>query len=250
MATLRQHLKAAIRRTANAIGYDIVGYDGSSRRARLAMLLRRHGIETIVDVGANIGQFGRQMRELGYRGDIVSFEPLPDAFPRLQEAAAGDPRWKTVNIGLGAAEAQHRIHVAANSQSSSILPMLASHRDAAPESSYVGSAPIFIRRLDAVAREYWAPGRPIFLKIDTQGYEKQVLEGADAVLPDVKLLQMECSLVPLYEGAELIEDLIGASRACGFIPVDIAPTFHHRDNLHLMQADVLFARSESAPRKA
>ena len=86
----------------------------------------------------------------------------------------------------------------------------------------------------------------MFLKIDTQGFEKPVLEGARAILDRVPLVQLECSLVPLYQGAEPIEDMIGMMRSLGYDPVDLQPTFHHRDSGHLMQADVLFVRLQRA----
>src|SRR3954464_2608279 len=101
MASAGQKVKAAIRAIANAAGYDIVGYDGQNSRTRLARLLARHRISLILDVGANKGHFGWDMRELGYKGRMVSFEPLKDAFAKLQGAVASDAAWQAVHLGLG-----------------------------------------------------------------------------------------------------------------------------------------------------
>jgi len=238
----KKSLKGIIRKAANALGYEIVRYDLASPRFRLARLLANHRIDVILDVGANAGQFGLDMREIGFSGRIVSFEPLAEAFGRLQQAARGDGKWQTVNIGLGDQDGQAVINVAANSQSSSFLPMLAAHSEAAPESKYVGEQSAEIRRLDGVFSSYVRPDTRVFLKIDTQGFEKKVLQGAENILGQIELVQVECSFVPLYEGAVLIEEMIAFLRGAGFDPVETMPAFHHHESAHLMQADILFAR--------
>lgn len=242
MSGAKNSLKSVIRKAANALGYEIVRYDLASPRFRLARLLAHHGIDVILDVGANAGQFGQDMREIGFSGCIVSFEPLADAFGRLQEVARGDDKWQAVNIGLGDQDGQAIINVAANSQSSSFLPMLAAHSEAAPESVYVGEQSAEIRRLDGVFSTYCRPGTRVFLKIDTQGFEKKVLQGAEKILGHIELVQVECSFVPLYEGAILIEDMIAFLRGASFDPIETMPAFHHHESAHLMQADILFAR--------
>jgi FkbM family methyltransferase len=239
---LGHRLKTVLRRAANAIGYDIVGFDGNSARARLARTLDRLDIGTVLDVGANRGDYGWFLRELGYRGEIVSFEPLPDAFHQLSKRAAADGKWKAVPIGLGDQDQELAIHVAANSQSSSFLPMLKAHEIAAPESRYQGTVRARIRRLDHAFRDYCQAGRPVFLKIDTQGFERKVLEGAAGILDAVPLVQLECSLVQLYEGGDVIEDLVGWVRTLGYDPIDLQPAFFHKDEGRLMQIDMLFER--------
>jgi FkbM family methyltransferase len=244
MASKKQSVKAAIRRVANTFGYDIVGYDGSNARARLARWLTEHDIAVIFDVGANCGHFGWDMRELGFSGRIVSFEPMQEAFRSLQEAARGDAAWQTVQMGLGARDEERVLNIAANSQSSSFLPMLDAHVAAAPESRYQAAQSATIRRLDGVFGTYCKPSEKAFLKIDTQGFERHVLEGARDILAAVPLVQVECSLVPLYDGADRIEDTIGYLRGLGYDPVDTLPTFHHAGSGHLMQMDMLFLRQE------
>jgi FkbM family methyltransferase len=242
MSGALKYLKAVIRKAANALGYEFVRYDLASPRFRLTKLLTHHRINVILDVGANAGQFGRDMRDIGFSGRLISFEPLADAFVRLQQAAQGDGKWQAVNIGLGEEDGQAVINVAANSQSSSFLPMLSAHSEAAPESRYVGEQSAEIRRLDNVFAAYVRPDARVLLKIDTQGFEMKVLQGAQKVLREIELVQVECSFVPLYEGAVLIEEMIAFLRGAGFDPIETMPAFHHRDSAHLMQADILFAR--------
>jgi FkbM family methyltransferase len=242
MPAMKNLLKPLFRKAANALGYDVVRYDHANPRYRLARLLARRGITLLLDVGANAGQYGKEMRELGFSGRIVSFEPLADAFAALTRGAQGDAGWETVNIGLGDRDESRVIHVAANSQSSSFLPMLAAHNEAAPESAYAREQPAQIRRLDGVFGAYCRPSDRVFLKIDTQGFEKNVLDGAQGILQAVDLVQVECSFVPLYGQALLMEDMIAYVRQMGFDPIETMPAFYHRDSGHLMQADILFAR--------
>jgi FkbM family methyltransferase len=235
-------LKSALRQSVNLLGYDIVGHDGNNPRWRMAQFLAQNNIDAIFDVGANRGEFGWDLRDMGYRGRIVSFEPLQDAYALLTATAKPDPLWQVINIGLGDQDEQRVLNVAANSESSSFLPMLAAHEQAAPESRYIKREMATIRRLDGVFRDYAAPGEAVFLKIDTQGFERRVLEGAKSILKDVPLVQMECSLVPLYGDVDSIEAMIGAMRELGYAPIDQKPTFYHRDSHHLMQMDVVFLR--------
>ena len=237
-------LKSGIRRIANAAGYDIVGYNAGNPRTRLARLLDRHGITIVLDVGANRGDFAWDMRELGFRGRIISFEPLPEAFVDLAKRAEKDDRWTALPIGLGDQAEERVLNIAANSQSSSLLPMLEAHAQAAPESRYDAQVAVSIRPLDEALRGFLRPDDRIFLKVDTQGFEKQVLDGAVETLALAPLVLLECSLVALYDGALLIEDVIGYMRERGYAPVDLTPTFHHAELAHLMQVDGLFARAD------
>ena len=235
-------LKTAIRRAANRLGYDIVGHDGASPRWRMARFFEQSGITTVFDVGANRGAYGWELREMGFGGAIVSFEPLADAYAQLKAAAGADLNWRVVNIGLGDKDEELMLNIAANSESSSFLPMLAAHEEAAPESRYLKQEPARIRRLDGVFGDYAGTRDKVFLKIDTQGFEKHVLDGAAGILQQVPLIQIECSLVALYGGVDTIEGMIGYLRGLGYAPIDTRPTFHHRANHHLMQMDVIFLR--------
>ena len=122
------------------MGWDIVQYRPATHPlARRARLLKDYRIDLVLDVGANTGQYARQLRELGYKGRIVSFEPLSSAVAELRRAAAYDANWQVRNHACGAENGKREIRVAANSQSSSFLPMKAEHLDAFPDSCYIGT---------------------------------------------------------------------------------------------------------------
>jgi hypothetical protein len=151
-----------------------------------------------------------------------------------------------VNIGLGDHNEQCVIHVAANSQSSSLLLMLDAHLQAAPESRYDREELVTIRRLDDIVKDYRRSDEAIFLRVDAQGFERNIIEGSRGTLGAVPLVQLECSFVRLYEGADLVESLIEHMRGLGYDPIDTFPVFYHRSNGHLMQPDILFLRREGA----
>lgn len=200
-------------------------------------------IANVIDVGANAGQFARVLRtKLAYQGRIISIEPLPDAFARLQARAAADERWSVLNVALGDSDTTLPINISGNSVSSSLLPILERCVQSAPSTAYVGQATVQVRRLDSVPELRAAAAERCLLKIDAQGYEYRVLQGAEDVLGALSLLYLESSLVPLYEGELLIEEMIAYLRRKGFSPVDISRGFSDRITRQQLQADILFAR--------
>jgi FkbM family methyltransferase len=235
--------KSAVRELVRRAGYDVLLYDLNHPLRRRMRLMADRRISLLLDVGASSGQYGREMRTQGYSGRIVSFEPLQDAFRALLSRARGDAAWRCEQIALGDAPATATIHVAGNSWSSSLLPMLDAHSQAAPESRYVGSETIRVRTLDEVLPEIAPIEERIFLKIDTQGYEKRVLQGAAESLRRIELVQLECSLRHLYQGDDLACDLIAWMAERSFSPVSIEPGFVDPQTGHQLQADIIFARS-------
>ena len=209
------------------------------RRRRCVAL----GIDLVFDVGANVGQFARNAREEGYRNTIVSFEPLSDAHGLLIQSAGGDERWIVhERCALGAAPGEANMNVAQNSFSSSLLPMLATHSDAAPESVYIGHDLTRVITLDSVFDHYGVGSERVFLKIDTQGYEKQVLDGARASLPRIMAVQLELSVVPLYESQSLYRHFFAFFEEAGFTLWSLSPGFTDRRTGQLLQFDAVFVR--------
>ncbi len=240
MATAKSLIKTLLRHT----GYEVRKYDpvpdpNIKRRMRL---ISTYGINTIFDVGANIGQYASLMRASGYNGKILSFEPLSSAYSQLKVLAAGDPNWETVNIGLGDTDGEHDINIANNSFSSSILDMLPSHITAAPESAYVGKEKIIVKKIDSVIDEYRRNDSRIFLKIDTQGYEKNVIDGAAKSLRDIIGIQLEMSLTPLYKGELLWIDMIGYLAERGYVLMSLEPGFGDTTTGRMLQIDGIFFR--------
>jgi FkbM family methyltransferase len=237
-------LEGLLRRTANRLGIDIHRYRpeilGSDR---LTAMLASHGVDLVFDVGANTGQFGWSLRQAGYEGRLVSFEPLSSAYARLRRAAQGDGRWEIApRVAIGDHEGEIEMRIARNSVSSSALDMLDIHATAAPDSGYVGKERVCVSRLDTLARGYLEPGSVPFIKIDTQGYEDRVLNGATELLGKVRGLQLELSLVPLYEGQQLFDVLVERLSAMGFSIWAIWPGFCDPGSGRMLQVDATFFR--------
>jgi FkbM family methyltransferase len=237
------NIKKSIIRSLRSIGYDITKFHPLAHpEARLKKLLKDYGIGLVFDIGANTGQYALLLRELDYSGRIVSFEPLSAAYAKLQENARNDALWECENLALGNGEGRTTIHIAANSQSSSILDMLALHHQSAPTSRYVASEEISLSSLDVQMRKHRRPGEHVFIKIDTQGYEQQVLAGATGSMADITGVELEMSLAPLYEGEMLFHGLFDRLTAAGFILMSLEPVFFSQTTGQLLQVNGIFFR--------
>jgi FkbM family methyltransferase len=214
---------------------------------RHVRLMAAHGVSLVVDVGANTGQYGRQLRRAGFQGRIISAEPLSREFRRLDRRAGRDGQWSTVHAALGAGPGRVAVNVSRNSVSSSLLQMLDSHTEAAPGSGYVGTEQARVRTVDEVLGSHGVtPADRVFLKIDTQGYEGQVLDGAQDWLPRLTGVQVELSLLPLYAGQALLGDLLERLTAAGFDLWSLQPVFVDLRSERLLQVDGVFFRGGPA----
>src|SRR5215469_8348152 len=149
-------IKSFAKHTLHSFGYDLKRFTPvRSEEFRMARMLEAQGVNLVFDVGANTGQFAQSLRELGYRGRIVSFEPQSEAREQLQHVAGGDPQWEIApQLAIGAEDGEIEFHVAGNSISSSALPMLESHLRLGPDSKYVRTESVPLRRLDTIGLSY------------------------------------------------------------------------------------------------
>lgn len=240
----QRYLEGLVRRSANRFGLDVKRHDPrASEAARLSTMLAFHGVDLVLDVGANTGQFARGLRATGYTGRMISFEPLSTAHAELVRVSKRDPRWEiATRSAIGDRDGETTIHISENSVSSSLLDMLDSHTNAAPGSAYIGDEVVSLARLDTAALDYMRPESVSFLKIDTQGYEDRVLNGATSVLSQVRGLQLELSFVPLYGSQLLFEALTERMRALGFSIWAIWPGFCDPPSGRMLQVDATFFR--------
>jgi len=235
--------KRITKKIFNKAGFDIVRYPPMNQIIKRRMkLISFYDINLIFDVGANIGQYAKQMRNRGYKGRIVSFEPLSSAYKKLVENSSADPLWNTVNIALGDNERTTEINIAGNSYSSSILDMLPKHLSSAPDSVYVGKKVVIVRRIDSIISDYFHSSDKLFLKIDTQGYEKNVIDGAENSIDKIAGIQLEMSLVPLYKGETLFLEIINLLKQKGYTLMSLEPGFSDPSTEQLLQVDGIFFR--------
>jgi FkbM family methyltransferase len=204
-------------------------------------LFEFYQINLVLDIGANAGQYGQSLRILEYHGKIISFEPLSQAYKKLVRTADHDANWFIApRMAIGRSSGDVTINVAANLESSSILPMSSLHSEAAPTSRYKSTETVAMNTLDDAALQYLSPNSVIFLKIDTQGYEDEVLAGATKVLSHAAGVQLEMSLAELYEGQSDYLNLIHYMTTKGFRLVELNPGFSDPQTGHLLQIDGIF----------
>lgn len=221
-------------------GYELLADPFSTRLVRT---LNWRGVDTVIDGGANAGQFGRALRSSGFDGQIFSVEALSSAFSLLVEEAAGDPRWHVQRGALSDRQGMTTINIAGNSVSSSILPMLSAHADAAPESVYVGSEDVSMLTVDSLVGAHGIDPARTLLKLDVQGYEATVLAGAPDNLGRFAATQLELSFVPLYEGSWLADQTKEFMEQHGYTLWMFDPAAMHDPKTgRLLQCDGVFVR--------
>jgi FkbM family methyltransferase len=236
--------KAYIKQQLRELGYTVGRYDA----VRDPVVVRKRlfdeiGFNIVFDVGANAGQYAGVLRSDGYYGRIVSFEPLSAAFCALQARAQGDTGWTVLRHGLGDKAGEATINISGNSYSSSLLAMTARLTEAVPAAAFVQREKIEMMRLDDMFDRYCSAGDRAYLKIDTQGYTAKVLDGAHKSLERIAGLEVEMSLVPLYEGEPLIGEIITGLYQKGFKLVLLKPEFTDEASGQQLQVDGIFIRS-------
>ncbi len=212
--------------------------------AQLTGTLERQGVDAVVDVGANRGQYALALRAAGWRGPILSFEPIPELREGLAGLAAADGAWEVAPaMALGAADGEATLEVSAEDDMSSLLPQSDRLRAISPSSAVRRRLRVPVARLDGPAAGVRGrPWRRLFVKADVQGGEPAVLAGMAGLWDRVAGLQLELALVPLYEGErpwlEVIQDLAGR----GFAPYLLIPGYFARALGRQVQVDAVFYR--------
>jgi FkbM family methyltransferase len=239
-----RYLKKYVKKLVHKFGFELHRLTPSSNPSfQLLKGLDYFNITLVFDVGANAGQFASELRSVGYKGDLVSFEPLSDAYQALTETARRDANWKVHRRGaIGDYDGKIEINISGNSVSSSVLPMLDSHASAAPGSAYVSSETVPILKLDTIAPQYLIKANRTFIKIDTQGFEWQVLDGARETLKRAQGVLCELSLVQLYEGQRLWMDMLHRLESEGFTLWAIQKGFTDPRDGRTLQIDAIFFR--------
>jgi FkbM family methyltransferase len=206
---------------------------------RRARLLAERGVEMVIDVGANRGQYAEELRRHGYRGRIVSFEPLSEAYAALQRRSATDERWQVQRLALS--DGDTGLELGAADNFGSALRVKQRLATLFPEAVPSTLERVPAARLDEVQLDLPPAGRTL-LKADVQGYELRVLTGAAGMLGDVGIVETELAVVALYEGQPLLADIIRALEDKGFALRALEPILRDWRTGELLQFDGLFVR--------
>jgi FkbM family methyltransferase len=159
-------------------------------------VMNEHDINLVLDVGANDGDYGREIRDRGYKGLIVSFEPNPYAFKRLVESIKNDTKWIAYQCALGQLSGKSDLFIAENDVMSSFKEV--TEFGISKDTRTVMTVETVVYTLDKFLEDNDYTAYNIYLKIDTQGFEMEVLNGSKKSLNRIRAVQAEISLVHTY----------------------------------------------------
>jgi FkbM family methyltransferase len=199
----------------------------------------------ILDVGAYDGAFSVACASVFPKADIWSFEPSRETFRRLQANTRRYGNIHAVNSAVGERAGEVRLSTGTMMQTNSLLPIGEEHLRAWPESRRSGFETVEMVTLDGFSEARRWEG-DIFVKVDVQGYELSVLDGAGRLLPRVGMIQLECSFAALYEGAPLFPEVWRSMDERGFGVVEVSDLLAPGPRECALSCDVLFARKPSS----
>ena len=205
--------------------------------------LKSRNVDVVFDVGGNDGHFGLSLRQEGYQGLIVSFEPLRAAYDLLKARADQDGAWETHPVALGERPGKAVINVSKANVFSSLLDQRAAAVTFDANAASTRTEEVTVATLDQFAPTF--AGRACFLKIDTQGYERQVLLGAKATLPMLQGVQLELPIIHLYAGVWGLPEALRFMLDRDFVVAQIHPVnMHGADPVSWVEADCIFRRTD------
>ena len=213
-------------------------------KAKRLEVLSGLGIEVVLEVGANTGLWARELRTSGYLGKIVSFEPSPEAFAQLQALARCEQNHACVQAGLGSRDGDAELLTTKATVNSSFRNPVR-RRNPSNGIEVEGRVTVPIRRLDSILPALTSESDRFYMKIDTQGFEKEVLSGATETLLRTDAVEVELSLVELYEGQALLPEVWQLLVSAGLRPAWLERGYRDSGEIWLFQVDALFVREES-----
>lgn len=227
------------------------GIERQNRLAKIASLghlkdlLQTHQIETVIDVGANIGQFGLSLRKVGFKGKILSFEPMRQARDKLEVVAAAHPPWKVFSNAIGSCYEKKNLTIFKDDSFSSLHAVTKSGRNIF--GSYVqneGEELVQVETLDRIT-DITLKGEihgPLMLKTDTQGHDLEVLKGGLQLLMKTSVIMSEAAIKVIYEGAPAFEEVLSFLRKNNFEASGFYPFSNRPENLEMVEFDAFFVR--------
>lgn len=202
-------------------------------------ILQPLGIRTVLDIGANEGQFAEMIRGVVPDAAVISFEPLPSCYEKLQTVIYRIRNSKCMNVGIGDVNEKSEMFRSSSSPSSSLLSMSRIHMKEWPETSQNTPVSVTLRRLDDVVNPADLQ-KPLAVKIDVQGFEDKVIKGGEKTLRHADLVVIETSFTPLYEGQPLFEDIYELMKALGFSYRGALSTLKSKEDNIILQEDSLY----------
>ncbi|MEH1929795.1 FkbM family methyltransferase [Nostoc sp.] len=235
--------KALILKFFRFMGYELYQIEHKIRQEKQKTLwLENYGIKTVIDVGANEGQFTRYINKILPMATIYSFEPLSDCHEKLVANCSSINNFHSFNIALGDISGKININRCNFSPSSSLLSMSKLHEEAFPFTKGISiEEEINIYRLDEIA-EQMVLEEPILIKLDVQGFEDKVISGGIQTIKKADILIIELSLEMLYEGQLLFDDIYKILTNLGFKYQGNLEQLHSTVDGKVVQSDGIFVK--------
>jgi len=212
----------------------------------VAGVLRMYRVNVVLDVGANRGQFGSRLRRAGYRGQIISFEPVAGLFAQLEERAASDPKWSVHRCALGREDGTIAINVVPGTLSSVLAPTgFGANRYAQLRAPTTEEVPV--RRLDGMLDELLAdvPDPRPYLKLDTQGFDLEAFAGLGQRVNQLVGMQSEVAIQVIYEGMPRITDSLPIYEAAGFEISGLFAVSRETRTARVVEYDCVMVRTDA-----
>jgi FkbM family methyltransferase len=240
---LKHHINQFLRRFGYEIRKGPIAVSGLKLESdffKKHSWLKKIEFKTIIDIGANQGQFASRFRVLFPTAQIYSFEPIPEIFSLITRRFEKDPYFKAFNLGLGDREGSFDFFQNEFSDSSSFLPMKSLHKESFPFSQNTKLIQIPVDTLDQVAKQQLQLTAPLFIKIDVQGFEKMVIQGGKETLKKASLILVEVSFQELYENQHYFESTYSLLKELGFSFIGNYDQLLSPKDGSILQADALF----------
>jgi FkbM family methyltransferase len=209
---------------------------------RRKKLLTHFGITKVLDVGANTGQYAQELRKIKFEGEIISFEPISSVFEMLKGNLKNDPKCTVKNFALGDKNETKTINIAKNFASSSFFTRAKHFEEIATQTEYISEEKVEIKVLDTLFDSICNSQDVVFLKLDTQGYEKNILNGATESLKKIKGVQIELALKPSYNEAPGFKEIFKILEDAGFTLYSVEEGFEDENTGQLLEIDAIFFR--------
>ena len=241
-----------VSRAARRLGYYVTKDPATILQAEhLRRIFTALGINCVLDVGAHQGDFAAWLRAIGYAGLILSFEPVAANYEILERRAGRDKHWHPHRIGLGATSGDAEMQIFSGNTFHSFLESSAFGRERFPNRMQVERREVVhVERLDAII-DALVPNVPdphIFLKVDTQGFDMEVIRGLGARVDTVQAVQVEIAVKRLYEGSTNgLLDTWAELERLGFGASAMFPVGYDADGISLVEFDCVMCRPTDGP---
>lgn len=233
---------STIKKIAKFFDVDIKRFSGiSTLESNILHCLKKYDIDIVIDVGANVGQFGQLLRMLGYKNKILSFEPDPVVFLELSKKCINDSKWECINSALGEFEGKLVLHRYNHSTFSSMREINKVGEQNFPNIHLEENISVEVKTLNYVLKGSVYEGKRIFLKLDTQGYDLEVFKGSVEKLSQIFVIMTELSFIQIYNEMPNWSKSISYFQNHNYI---LSGIYHvsRGKNLELIEADAIFIK--------